>query len=94
MVLGFIWGTERSPIPLTQSLAGTGENLRETDEMDQLGNDAGTAGQNASLAHEHAVALGLEPVPTMILVAALVLVGLVAVVVRGGTRRPRGAHRA
>ena len=62
--------------------------------MDQLGNDAGPAKQVATLAHEHVVGLGLEPVPTLILVAVLVLFGMVALVVRGGTRRPRGAHRA
>ncbi len=64
------------------------------DEMDQLGNYAGPAKQVATLAHDHVVSLGLEPVPTMILVAALVFFGLVGMVVRGGDRRPRGAHRA
>ncbi|MDP9027531.1 MAG: hypothetical protein M3N46_08225 [Actinomycetota bacterium] len=62
--------------------------------MDQLGNYAGQAKQVATLAHEHAVGLGLEPVPTMILVTGVVLFGLVALIVRGGNRRPRGAHRA
>ena len=62
--------------------------------MDQLGSIAGPAEQAVTLAHEHATGLGLEPVPTMILVAVIVLFGLVALVVRGGSRRPRGAHRA
>jgi hypothetical protein len=64
------------------------------DEMDQLGNYAGPAKQVATLAHEQVASLGLEPVPTMILVAVAVLFGMVALIVRGGTRRPRGAHRA
>jgi hypothetical protein len=62
--------------------------------MDQLGNHTGTAEQAATLAHEHVVGLGLEPVPTMIIVAVMVLFGLVALIVRGGSRQPRGAHRA
>lgn len=62
--------------------------------MDQLGSYAGPAKQVVSLAHEHVTALGLEPVPTLVLVAAMVFVAFVALIVRGGTRRPRGAHRA
>ena len=64
--------------------------------MDQLGNHAGPAKQVATLAHEHVagLGLGLEPIPTMILVTVLVLFGMVALIVRGGNRRPRGAHRA
>jgi len=64
------------------------------DEMDQLGYYAGPAKQVATLAHQHAVAFGFEPVPTMILVVAIGLFGLIGLVVRGGDRRPRGAHRA
>jgi len=64
------------------------------DEMDQLGYYAGPAKQVAALAHQHAVAFGFEPVPTMILVVAIGLFGLIGLVVRGGDRRPRGAHRA
>lgn len=62
--------------------------------MDQLGNYAGPAKQVATLAHEHVAGLGLEPVPTVVLVAVLVLFGMVALIVRGGNHRPRGAHRA
>jgi hypothetical protein len=61
--------------------------------MDQQ-NYAGPAKQLATLAHEHVGSLGLEPVPTMILLAVIVLFGMVALIVRGGNRRPRGAHRA
>jgi hypothetical protein len=63
-------------------------------EMDQLGNYAGPAKQVASLAHENVTGLGLEPVPTFVLLSIVVLVGLVALVVRGGNNPSRGAHRA
>lgn len=62
--------------------------------MDQLGNYAGPAKQVATLAHEHVTGLGLEPVPTLIIVVAVVFFGLVGLIVRGGNRGPRGAHRA
>jgi len=62
--------------------------------MHQLGNSAGPAEQVATQAQAHVAGLGLEPVPTLIIVAVLVLFGMVALVVRGGNRPPRGAHRA
>jgi hypothetical protein len=63
-------------------------------EMDQLGNFAGAAKQIAQLAHEHAIGLGLEPVPTVIIVGLVAIFALVGLVVGGTGRRPRGVHRA
>ena len=93
-VLGFMWGTNQSPFPLTDRPDRVGPATTEKDKMDQLGNYAGPAKQVATLAHEHVAVLGLEPVPTMILFVTVALFGMVALIVRGGTRRPRGAHRA
>jgi hypothetical protein len=63
-------------------------------KMDQLGNFAGAAKQVAQVAHEHAAALGLAPVPTMIVVSLAALFALVGLVVGGTGRRAPGAHRA
>lgn len=62
--------------------------------MDQLGNIAGAAKQVAHLAHEQAAATGFAPVPTLVLFGVIALFGVVALVVGGTGRRPRGAHRA
>jgi len=62
--------------------------------MDQLGNFAGAAKQVAQAAHEQAVAHGLAPVPTMIVVGLAAMFALVGLVVGGADRRRRGAHRA
>jgi len=62
--------------------------------MDQLGNFAGAAKQVAQAAHEQAVAHGLAPVPTVIIVGLAALFALVGLVVGGAGERRRGAHRA
>ena len=62
--------------------------------MEQLGAFAATAKQIAHLAHDQAGALGLQPIPTVIVVGLVALFALVGLVVGGAGRRPRGAHRA
>lgn len=63
--------------------------------MDQLGSIAGAAKQVAHLAHESAIGtVGMEPVPTAIVMGLVALVALVGLVVGGTGRHPRGAHRA
>ena len=62
--------------------------------MDKLENLGGAAKQVAQLAHEHATGLGLEPVPTAIVMSLIALFALVGLVVGGAGRHPRGAHRA
>lgn len=63
--------------------------------MNQLGDFGGTAKQVAHLVHENVTGLiGMEPVPTMIIVGLVALFAMVGLVVGGAGRRPRGAHRA
>ena len=64
--------------------------------MDQLGNFAGVAKQVAQAAHDQAMAHGLAPVPTMIILGLAALFALVGLVVggHGRGRAPRHSHRA
>jgi len=62
--------------------------------MDQLGNVFGAAKQVAQVVHEQATTVGLEPIPTAIVVALAALFGMVGLVVGGAGRGRRGAHRA
>jgi len=62
--------------------------------MDQLGNMIGAAKQVAQVVHDQATTVGLEPVPTAIVVALAAMFAMVGLVVSGTGRRRRGNHRA
>ena len=62
--------------------------------MNQLGQITGAAKQVGTVAHEHVTGLALSPIPTLIVLAIVVMFGLVGLIVRGGQRPARGAHRA
>lgn len=62
--------------------------------MDQLGNVLGAVKPVADGVHAQVTILGLEPVPTAIVVVMAALFGLVGLVVGGSDRGRRGAHRA
>jgi len=62
--------------------------------MDQLGNMIGAAKQVAQVAHDQATTVGLEPVPTAIVVGLAAMFAMVGLVVSGTGGRRRGNHRA
>jgi len=62
--------------------------------MDQLGSFVGAAKQVAHVVHEQATTIGLEPIPTAIVVGLAGLFAMVGLVVGGAGGRRRGNHRA
>lgn len=63
-------------------------------KMDKLGHITSAARHVGTLTHEHVTGLSLSPIPTVIIVSVAVLAGLIALIVRGGQRPRRSAHRA